>query len=400
MPFVTATGPSGDALGMPAPSTPTMPSPTAGPVAPEGARFRSLDAVRGVACLLVLGFHVAGAVLAAEHTGPAFAPLRFLEAWGFLGVDVFFVVSGYCIAAAAAASGGARPRATFLARRARRIFPTFWASMALAAVVGVGALALDRAGLAAPLFAPFEAGWHWVSSLLLAETALKTVGLDPRYAANPPLWSLCYEVQFYALVALGLVARSRRVAVGTVVATTLAAALVRAVPSLRPRGLLLDLWPEFLAGLWLHARVTGAHRPRSRAVLDAAFALALALHVGAFLAGGAGFASDARRALFAGGVAVALAALRPWDARLAAAAPARGLAWFGVRSYSLYLVHFPVAMTLLGVATRAGWTAGAGAWACALGASGAAVAAAAAFHRHVERRFLRAPPAASDRATT
>ena len=32
----------------------------------------------------------------------------------------------------------------------------------------------------------------------------------------------------------------------------------RVVPSLRPRGFLLDLWPDFLCGLFVHARLTAA----------------------------------------------------------------------------------------------------------------------------------------------
>ncbi len=339
---------------------------------------------------MVLAFHVALALSDARPAALPEGPLRWAGGYGFLGVDVFFVVSGYCIAAAAASIRGASPRATFLYRRARRIYPTYWAAMAVAAAVGVAGIFLAHNGVAgaASLFTPFSAGWHWVTSLSLLEAPLKTFGVDPRWEANPPLWSLCYEVQFYAWAGFALVARTRRAALAAVVATTAAAILLRAVPAARPRGFLFDLWIEFAAGLWLFARTAPATRATTRRGLDAAFAAAVALEVLAFRAAGQGFPQDAKRSLFAAGVAVVLAASHPFDAHLSRSAPVRALSWVGRRSYSLYLVHFPLVATILPVAVARGWTRGAGAWAWALVASAVALAAATAFHALVERRFV------------
>lgn len=354
-------------------------------------RYASLDAWRGVACLAVLGFHLGGALLDGSHAGLAYRPLRWLEQWGFLGVQLFFVVSGACIAAAAVGTRGPAAAATFLRRRARRIYPTFWAAMALAALVGLAVLALARAGLSARLFDPFAAGWHWLSSLLLVETALKTFGLDPDYAANGPLWSLCYEVQFYAWVAFAFVARDHRARVVAVVATTAAAILVRAVPALRPRGFLLDLWPDFLCGLYVHARLTAAPTRRARLALDVGIVVAVLAYVAAFRLGGAGFPQDAKTSLVCLGFAALLVGLHPHDGRLAASALGRGLAWVGVRSYALYLTHFPVVMLLAGLLVPRGLARGPLLHVSAAATVAACFLVAVPFHALVERRFLALP---------
>lgn len=362
-------------------------------------RYASLDAWRGVACLAVLGFHLGGVLLDDSHAGLAYRPLRWLEQWGFLGVQLFFVVSGACIAAAARGTRGPAAATTFLRRRARRIYPTFWAAMALAAVIGLVVAGLAAAGLSARLFDPFAAGWQWLSSLLLVETTLKTFGVDPDYAANGPLWSLCYEVQFYAWVACAWVARGRRIRVVATVATTVAAVLVRAVPSLRTRGLLLDLWPDFLCGLWVHARLTSAPTRRDRLLLDVGLLASVAAYVLAFRVAGDGFPQDAKTSLVCLAFAALLVALFPHDDRLASSPLGRGLAFVGERSYSLYLTHFPVVMLVAGLLLPRALAHGPLVYASAVATVAACFLVALPFHTLVERRFLAAPrPAPSPSA--
>ncbi|MBL9087399.1 MAG: acyltransferase [Planctomycetia bacterium] len=334
-------------------------------------------------------------LLGDSHAGLAYRPLRWLEQWGFLGVQLFFVVSGACIAAAARGTRGPAAAATFLRRRARRIFPTFWAATALAAAIGLVVAGLAAAGLSARLFDPFAAGWHWLSSLLLVETSLKTFGIDPDYGANGPLWSLCYEVPFYAWVAFAWVARGRRTRVVATVATTAAAVLVRAVPSLRPRGFLLDLWPDFLCGLWVHARLTSAPTRRDRLLLDVGLVAAVAAYVLAFRVGGDGFPQDAKTSLVCLAFAALLVALFPHDDRLASSPLGRGLAWVGERSYSLYLTHFPVVMLVAGLVVPRALAHGPLLYASAAATVAACFLVALPFHTLVERRFLAAPRAIS-----
>src|SRR5438094_6772893 len=89
------------------------------------ARIAFLDEVRGLAVLGVLAFHTVAATNTA-HRLPFFLwPL----AGGKLGVDAFFVLSGFVITKSWAKIG-AEPGAAvaFLSKRVKRLFPAYWAS--------------------------------------------------------------------------------------------------------------------------------------------------------------------------------------------------------------------------------------------------------------------------------
>src|SRR5690349_11307944 len=90
---------------------------------PRAPRFASLDHWRGVACLFVLIHHAA-----AKSVYPGILEAIGARLW--IGVPVFFVISGYCISAAADSH---RRRSnsfrSFMYRRVRRIFPPYWAAL-------------------------------------------------------------------------------------------------------------------------------------------------------------------------------------------------------------------------------------------------------------------------------
>src|SRR5258706_14505742 len=94
-------------------------------------RFESLDHWRGVACLLVVVYHstiiyLSTTSLASPAPGWVGGLLEITHHFN-VGVALFFVISGYCIAAAA---DGARRRESgvrpYFLRRFRRIHPPSW----------------------------------------------------------------------------------------------------------------------------------------------------------------------------------------------------------------------------------------------------------------------------------
>jgi len=360
----------------------------------RSSRFELLDAGRGVACLMVVLFHSVGWALDDSHRGALLAPLRAFEQWGWLGVQIFFVISGYCIAAAAAAlPDEPSSRREFARRRFRRIVPTLWAAMAVVAALGLTGELLASRGIDNPLDDETKIGWHWVTNLALVEPTLATFGVKPLYGCGV-IWSLCYEAQFYVVAALGLVARARRTVVATLVGVTAASVLVRAVPGLRCPGFLTDLWLDFAAGLWLFARLVLPLGPRARRAADVglfgAVALEFALvtrHAGSTHAA----VQDAKNAVFCAVVALALLALHRFDARLARTAPARALAWVGTRSYAIYLLHLPLVRTFATWFGRQGLSKGLALYATTAAGVAAALALSNAFHHLVERRFLSRP---------
>src|SRR5947209_8469455 len=107
---------------------------------PRCPRYLSLDIWRGLACLLVLVHHSTFyKATGANFKGllaTASAWLETVAARLWIGVPLFFVISGYCIAATADSSRR-RPHAigNYFIRRFRRIYPPYWILLALTIAV-------------------------------------------------------------------------------------------------------------------------------------------------------------------------------------------------------------------------------------------------------------------------
>jgi peptidoglycan/LPS O-acetylase OafA/YrhL len=182
-------------------------------------RIPSLDGLRGVAILLVLANHLAGA----RHfvSQPVMARMGDL---GNLGVRLFFVISGFLITRLLLSEFTAAQRISlkaFYVRRVLRIFPAFYVFIVVATVLAVAGFAsIDR------------------------EDVLYSVTYTMNYHSNftpnfslRHLWSLSVEEQFYLLwpVTLALLtpARAGRVLV----------LVILAVPVLRV--VLYRAWPAY-----------------------------------------------------------------------------------------------------------------------------------------------------------
>jgi peptidoglycan/LPS O-acetylase OafA/YrhL len=189
-----------------------------------------LDGIRGIAVLAVLAYHA---------TAPG-APGGRLLVGGWLGVDVFFVLSGYLITRlllGEAAAGGTIDRRAFYGRRARRLLPALAVVLvAWLLVTLTGGLPVERLGAGAPHDDPRLALVPVVGSVTLLYNWVLAFEL-PTPAGMGHLWSLAVEEQFYLLWPTVLVvacARGRRparalaplLALGAVVAVFLSASAV------------------------------------------------------------------------------------------------------------------------------------------------------------------------------
>ncbi|MEP9382141.1 acyltransferase family protein [Nocardioides sp. KR10-350] len=150
-------------------------------------RVAALDGLRGLAVLGVIGF----------HTFPDQLP------GGFVGVDVFFVLSGFLITGGLLRRDGRGAIGRFWLRRARRLLPALVA-MVLACGLGVLLVGGDPGvGFGGQLAAAagFVTNWHLVAT-----------GSSYFSEASPPvlqhLWSLAVEEQFYVVWPLALLALS------------------------------------------------------------------------------------------------------------------------------------------------------------------------------------------------
>ncbi|MGW1289215.1 acyltransferase family protein [Streptomyces sp. NPDC002586] len=312
------------------------------PGCPPGTHIAPLDGLRGLAVLAVLLFH-------AGHLSG-----------GFLGVDLFFVLSGFLITGLLlreAASHGRIGLTAFWGRRARRLLPAL-------TVVGVGTILLTWAfGAASVLFfalkdAPWVAAqavnWHFVAEQIGYWNASGS-----RVFAH--LWSIAVEWQFYLAwpLVVALAGRGRggqwRVAVlagaGALVSLVLMLHYGDAVDTTRAyEGTDTRAFALLLGALAATAPVRRmVARVPGRAVDVVCAVLACGIGAAWVLADGQNAPGLFRGGLFAHSLAaaalIALLAHAPDGraGRLAGSAVPRRL---GELSYSLYLWHWPVYLLL------------------------------------------------------
>jgi exopolysaccharide production protein ExoZ len=198
-------------------------------------KYDNLQALRGAACLLVVVFHIAGVERA---FGLSFAPFRPLLWFGFAGVDLFFVLSGFIIAATNRDRTG-QPAAVpgYLFRRAWRVYPVCWAALGLASIQIAHSNPEGFASLTTS---------DVIDQLLLIPSAK---GLP---LLLPVSWSMSFEIMFY-LAFVAVLVLPRRAGWGVMVAwagTVLWATLTGTAVMNRFAGQFLSPFVlEFLAGV-------------------------------------------------------------------------------------------------------------------------------------------------------
>ena len=148
----------------------------------SGSGFRpDIEGLRALAVLLVIGAHFAVPGLSA----------------GFIGVDVFFVISGYLITGILVReheAGGTISLSRFYANRLRRLFPAL-ATMLIVSSVLAFALLPARQNLAHSEAAAMAT--LWVSNIYFAFADIDYFGAETSGNAFLHTWSLGVEEQFY-----------------------------------------------------------------------------------------------------------------------------------------------------------------------------------------------------------
>jgi peptidoglycan/LPS O-acetylase OafA/YrhL len=375
---------------------------------PREPRYETLDAWRGIACVLVALFHsVLGTKsvhdpLLNDDGSFAGIALRFIShLW--VGVPLFFVISGYCIAAAADSSRrrtNAVP--SYFARRFKRIYPPLWIFLILCVLIHVVFTWLEpRTGLPLQISHrdPFTVNWvSWIGSFTLTEEwRLHVVGPPTRDYFQWHLWTLCYEEQFYLVMGLiVLLARKRLfevVAGVSVVVLLFATQTIKLPEHIRIDGFFFDgAWLEFASGIAVYFRRNYA-TPLVKRIIDA-------LLLGFAVVWGISSAPDwplgkqslpAHLAVACTG-AFLLGVLEPYDRYTANWKLLRPLKWCGIRCYSLYLVHGPAVYITSRLVLHFGYATPTQILLVVVPVCLAvSLVVAELFHRFVEKRFLNLP---------
>ena len=194
----------------------------------EKKSIETLQALRFLAALLVVIYHVFLHYQARKGT----LPVQFNRYISFVGVDIFFVISGYVMWRTTASRSAMNDAARFLYNRCVRIFAGYWPIIAVLFAI----MAIHEPQRLAM--------YDWLSAVLLFPVPGNLRPLDVN-------WTLIFEMLFYATMAVGIAFRSRR---NVMLAFTVAVIVIAILPKSGFYALRFFQNPiplEFLAGCFV-----------------------------------------------------------------------------------------------------------------------------------------------------
>jgi peptidoglycan/LPS O-acetylase OafA/YrhL len=203
-------------------------------------RLAALDGLRLIAALAVAGYHYTTAWRIDETSPPiTFLPTTVhVTVYGFLGVEFFFLISGFVICM----SAWGRTLGEFFTSRISRLYPAYWVAVVITAVVAV-VWGMDTiAASGRPTFLQV------LVNLTMLQEPMGVSGVDGVY------WTLFVELRFYLLMALLLRGgyTYRKMAIFCCVWMTVAVLGPRLLNEQLNELFITDYAPYFIAGITMY----------------------------------------------------------------------------------------------------------------------------------------------------
>lgn len=312
-----------------------------------GERLVTVEALRGFAALAVAWFHFTNG---ANFPGPGL--LQNSGSYGWLGVDIFFVLSGFILPFALdrARYSGVCDWPTFMLKRLLRLEPPYIVCVLLCLIL-----------LHISAWMPgFRGIPHELSFTQLALHVGYLIGLSDYGWLNPVFWTLAIEFQFYIVLGFAfplLASKNSKVRLTSLTVLCVCSTLPLGAYWLIPH---LGLFAVGIVVFWRQSGRAGSFET-----------LLLLVASGALIVATTGY--------IVAGVALLTSLVLLHGQRLRLVT----LSMVGTLSYSLYLVHVPIGGRVVNLAER--WLTGQwGAFASALVAMGVSIAFAWVFWRYVE----------------
>ncbi len=314
----------------------------------------ALTGVRAYAALSVVMFHAwlnAGSPGIRIDLGPFAIDLSRFVAFGWIGVDIFFVLSGYLLTRVAlgrleralpAAHHGFVARFgetwwSFLRRRILRVYPAYYACVSVLLLLG-----------ATNVYRQVPENLDVFLHLLMAHNLIEKYIIS----LNGVFWTLPFEFHFYMLFPLLFVAMRRIGPVGIYAVAVAVVLITKAVTQLSGEG-----YPQVLVFIRLDAFCAGMaaggatyHRPlsESRSLLAFATGIAGMLAIPFVFTSQRGvvhyydFLGYVRPFWIQASICLVLVSLTGLRTRAVALFDNRVAVWLGLVSYSVYLWHVPL----------------------------------------------------------
>ncbi|MFI0450833.1 acyltransferase family protein [Actinomadura sp. 6N118] len=309
------------------PATATTPV-TATPATAAHGRLHELDLLRFVAAAAVMLHHYVGEIVGWGPQGyDQMSGVSQATQYGNLGVDLFFLISGFVILMSAWGRGVDR----FAVSRVVRLFPAYWFAVVLVLMVylatGLRWLPADEERRGA-----LEA---FLPNMTMLQSGLHVQSLEGVY------WTLWVELHFYVLVAVALLAKRGMTygrCIAFMVAWLLAGVFAQEVDSTLLMALLVPTWaPYFVAGMAFYLMYRFG--PNLALTLIIGFSWALATYHRTTVLNPVLALPETRNLAIPLGVTLVFAIMWLVSTRRMGWLGVRGATVLGALTYPLYLVH-------------------------------------------------------------